>query len=180
MDIKKQWDPILIRDSESKRLSIKRNVESDGRDDIVIFSTTQMHHYEKSIIENLGDEGKTTLYSAGYKSGIIITRSAIREWDLSQDEFWRIIPLFTDERGYGWFNIRKIIKSDDLSQFEIHASDCYSTRHVTNIDYPVCYYISGLISGAISELYGHEYYSIETKCEGMGDPQCVFQVKKNI
>ena len=50
MDIKKQWDPILIRDSESKRLSIKRNVESDGRDDIVIFSTTQMHHYEKSII----------------------------------------------------------------------------------------------------------------------------------
>jgi len=173
-----RWRPVLVRDPESNEIFVKQSIDSDEKTSVVIFSTHQMREIESSITKNLEEEGKSALYSAGYQSGIEIQRTTLDRWGFTIDEFWEFAPMFTDERGYGWFNLREIEFSEDNSEFKIHVTNCYSTRLIEDSTSPVCHYVSGLIAGAISELYKSEYFSIETKCQAMGKAECIFEVKR--
>jgi len=174
-----RWKPVLVRDPELKEIYMKQTIDSDVKYSVVIFGVHQMREIESSITKHLEEEGKSALYNAGYQSGIEIMKITIDRWGFTSNEFWEFAPMFTDERGYGWFNLQEIEFSEDNSEFKIHVTNCYSTRLIEDSASPVCHYVSGLIAGVISELYQDEYFSIETECQAMGKAECIFEVKRH-
>ncbi len=67
------------------------------------------------------------------------------------------------------------IKGKDV--WEIHIKDCFACEGVKS-DKPVCYMISGTLTGALSATFKERIECEEIACKASGADECVFLVKK--
>ncbi|MHA2295355.1 MAG: V4R domain-containing protein [Candidatus Hodarchaeales archaeon] len=73
-------------------------------------------------------------------------------------------------------DLAKIVKIDDNSAtIRLHGSAL--SVGVPELGEPLCYYISGEIAGLIETILGQITDVEETKCYGLGDPYCEFEIK---
>jgi len=80
---------------------------------------------------------------------------------------------FCKEKGFGLVEVVKF--TDD--EIVVHVEENALSYHLRGMG-KVCYFISGIISGLLTEADdGRKYYAVESKCYANGDECCEFIIR---
>jgi two-component system, NtrC family, response regulator HydG len=114
-------------------------------------------------------------YANGYRDAR--TLQELFRWD-TPEEWYRAGPLFHGLEGKAApvkIQIPPLVQGK-FGDIEIHWKDCHETeqhlRHIGPASEPVCWTLTGYMSGYFSSCLGEEVYFIETDCQAMGRPGC--------
>lgn len=72
---------------------------------------------------------------------------------------------------------RSIAKPIDSKSALLTVYESAFCAHISPIDQPVCYLIAGEIAGLVEIIMGDSVSVVETKCFGLGDPFCQFEIE---
>ena len=128
----------------------------------------------KYLVDNFGlTATRTVLTQFGYAHGWRMADSIAHqfEWDSDEDKRFAGTRLATLQ---GLFRVAD--GQDALSAKGAMLLDSYEAEqhllHVGRCDSPVCWTITGLLSGYLSRTEGHEVVVLEDRCVASGDAAC--------
>jgi two-component system, NtrC family, response regulator HydG len=156
-------------------LDPKRGIIQFAGQRAILLDTVAMGLLRKYLVENFGlIAARTVLTQFGFAHGwrMADTLETQFEWDGPED--WRragaklcaIAGLFHVQTGTEGLLSLEGATLDGSYEAEQHI------LHFGRADAPICWTISGLISGYISRSSGEEIYVLEENCVGRGDAVC--------
>ncbi len=141
----------------------------------LLLDAVAMGLLRKYLVENFGlTAARTVLTQFGFAHGWRMAEAMQTEFQWDSDEEWRragtrihtLEGLFHVESG----------SEDPLSKKGVMLVVSYEAEqhllHFGRADAPMCWTISGLISGYLSRTAGKEIYVLEDRCVGKGDAGC--------
>jgi two-component system, NtrC family, response regulator HydG len=149
----------------------------------ILLDAVAMGLLRKYLVDAFGiTAARTVLTQFGFAHGWRMAEAIKAEFKLESDDEWRemgtrmpaLEGLFAVGPG----------QADSLSKDGLMLLACYEAEehllHCGRSDEPVCWTISGLISGYLSRVSGKEIYVLEDRCVGKGDTAChVFARARN-
>jgi two-component system response regulator HydG len=141
----------------------------------LLLDAVAMGLLRKYLVENFGSTAaRTVLTQFGFAHGWRMAEAMRTEFPWDSDDEWRsagtrihaLEGLFRVEPG----------SSGPLSRTGAMVAASYEAEqhllHFGRSDVPVCWTISGLISGYLSRIAGKDTYVLEDSCAGKGDAAC--------
>lgn len=77
-----------------------------------------------------------------------------------------------DEFGFHDLSIERL----DTTKFAINLEECPTCSGLPNLGESVCHFESGMIAGCLEEIFDRRFDAIETRCWGLGDRGCTWDV----
>jgi len=167
----------------AENLDHKELLELDGEGGMIRFAgqrailldAVAMGLLRKYLVENFGlTASRTVLTQFGFAHGWRMAEALQGEFTWDSDEEWRRAGtrIHTLE---GLFHVEAGSK-DPLSKEGVMLVSSYEAEqhllHFGRADVPMCWTISGLISGYLSKIAGKEIFVLEDRCSGKGDAGC--------
>jgi len=164
-------------------LDHKELLELDGEGGVIRFAgqrailldAVAMGLLRKYLVENFGlTAARTVLTQFGFAHGWRMAEAMQAEFTWESPEEWRLAGtrIHTLE---GLFRVESGSK-DPLSKEGVMLAASYEAEqhllHFGRADAPMCWTISGLISGYLSRVAGKEIFVLEDRCMGKGDAGC--------
>ncbi len=156
-----------------------------GKERMLLFRMDALAVLRRLLYEQVGEQlARTILSRFGHRCGYGDYDTLIKNFDLESEEdrlragpamqAWEGIAqtevTFIDyDRSKGNFQMRGTLKNS--YEAEIHR-ELFGPA-----DTPVCHSLTGYASGWCSAFFGKPVLAIETKCMGMGDPHCKFELR---
>jgi DNA-binding NtrC family response regulator len=141
----------------------------------ILLDAVAMGLLRKYLVENFGQAAaRTVLTQFGFAHGWRMAEAMQAEFTWDSDEEWRragtrihkLEGLFRVESG----------SEDPLSKEGVLLTASYEAEqhilHFGQAQAPMCWTISGLISGYLSRTAGKEIFVLEDRCSGKGDACC--------
>jgi two-component system, NtrC family, response regulator HydG len=141
----------------------------------LLIDAVAMGLLRKYLVENFGrTAARTVLTQFGFAHGWRMAEALKAEYEWETEDDWRragtrihaLEGLFRVELGSDGPLSEKgamLVASYEAEQHLLHFG---------RDDVPVCWTLSGLISGYVSRAYGKEIYVLEDRCLGKGDAAC--------
>ena len=111
--------------------------------------------------EVLGETAGPALYAAGKSAAASLSITSLEDF----------AKLITDLK----IGIPKVLAQTER-KLTIQVDECATCSGMPNIGRPFCHFEGGLIAGAVEKITGKKAEATETKCWGLGDGTCVFEV----
>ncbi|MDP1831854.1 MAG: sigma-54-dependent Fis family transcriptional regulator [Geothrix sp.] len=141
----------------------------------ILMDAVAMGLLRKYLVENFGiTAARTVLTQFGFAHGWRMAEAIQTEFKWDNDDEWRhaCTRIHTLE---GLFSIASEGR-DPLSKEGMMLGASYEAEqhllHFGRADVPMCWTISGLISGYLSRTTGKEIFVLEDRCMGKGDAGC--------
>jgi DNA-binding NtrC family response regulator len=141
----------------------------------ILLDAVAMGLLRKYLVENFGLTAARTVFTQfGFAHGWRMAEAMRTEFKWRSDEEWRCAGtrIHTLE---GLFRVESGSR-DPLSKEGVMIVSSYEAEqhllHFGRADAPMCWTISGLISGYLSRTAGKEIYVLEDRCMGKGDAGC--------
>ena len=141
----------------------------------ILLDAVAMGLLRKYLVENFGLTAARTVFTQfGFAHGWRMAEAMQAEFKWDSDEEWRCAGtrIHTLE---GLFRVESGSK-DPLSKEGVMLVSSYEAEqhllHFGRADAPMCWTISGLISGYLSRIAGKEIFVLEDRCMGKGDAGC--------
>ncbi len=141
----------------------------------ILLDAVAMGLLRKYLVENFGlTAARTVLTQFGFAHGWRMAEAMQAEFTWGSPEEWRLAGtrIHTLE---GLFRVESGSK-DPLSKEGVMLAASYEAEqhllHFGRADAPMCWTISGLISGYLSRVAGKEIFVLEDRCMGKGDAGC--------
>ena len=141
----------------------------------ILLDAVAMGLLRKYLVENFGlTAARTVLTQFGFAHGWRMAEAMQAEFKWENDTEWRRAGTRIHTLG-GLFGV--VPESDDpLSKEGMMLVGSYEAEqhllHFGRADAPMCWTISGLISGYLSRTAGKEIFVLEDRCLGKGDAGC--------
>ena len=167
----------------AENLDLKELLELDPEGGVIRFAgqrailldAVAMGLLRKYLVENFGlTAARTVLTQFGFAHGWRMADAMQSEFKWHSNEEWRNAGtrIHTLEGLFGvdpeW--------QDPLSKEGLILTATYEAEqhllHFGRADAPMCWTITGLISGYLSRIAGKEIFVIEDRCQGKGDASC--------
>ncbi len=141
----------------------------------ILLDAVAMGLLRKYLVENFGlTAARTVLTQFGFAHGWRMAEAMQAEFKWDDDEQWRLAGnrihtmagLFTTESD----NMDPLTKSGMMLVASYEAEQ--HLLHFGRANAPMCWTISGLISGYLSQTMGKEVFVLEDRCQGKGDAGC--------
>ena len=141
----------------------------------ILLDAVAMGLLRKYLVENFGlTAARTVLTQFGFAHGWRMAEAIGSQFKWESDEEWRRAGSRIHTLG-GMFGVAPEGK-DPLSQEGMMLLASYEAEqhllHFGRADAPMCWTISGLISGYLSRTQGQEIFVLEDRCMGKGDAGC--------
>ncbi len=141
----------------------------------IILDAVAMGLLRKYLVENFGlTAARTVLTQFGFAHGWRMAEALQVEYKWRNDEEWRLAGSRIPALG-GLFGVDATSR-DPLSREGMMLAASYEAEqhllHFGRADAPMCWTISGLISGYLSRTVGKEIFVLEDRCLGKGDAGC--------
>jgi DNA-binding NtrC family response regulator len=141
----------------------------------IILDAVAMGLLRKYLVENFGlTAARTVLTQFGFAHGWRMAEAMQNEYKWKNDEEWRHAGSRLSTLG-GLFGVEPGSR-DPLSRDGMMLAASYEAEqhllHFGRADAPMCWTISGLISGYLSRTTGKEIFVLEYHCQGKGDAGC--------
>ena len=125
----------------------------------------------KSALSRAGVEEDAILYDLGYDLGRTVFSEEVKGTDIEGvltdlKTIWEVLKL-----GY----VSIVEKSDEMAK--ISVIECYDCMDLPNIGKPLCFFDTGIIAGVFDEKLGRKHSVKETKCWGLGNEVCEFEIR---
>lgn len=141
----------------------------------ILLDAVAMGLLRRYLVENFGlTAARTVLTQFGFAHGWRMAEAMQAEFKWDDDEQWRLAGnrihtmagLFTTESD----NMDPLTKSGMMLVASYEAEQ--HLLHFGRANAPMCWTISGLISGYLSQTMGKEVFVLEDRCQGKGDAGC--------
>jgi predicted hydrocarbon binding protein len=146
---------------------------------VVVVARPFLGDTHKRLIESLGDRAASLLFQAGENAGALAASGVpalvgTLGMHLSTE---LISQRFLDLQVFGWATIVALNVDDQFRGDALLVDDFEATAWHGQATTPVCHWIRGFLTGALSSLTGHALRVDEPECQGKGDAHCrmVFQ-----
>jgi DNA-binding NtrC family response regulator/predicted hydrocarbon binding protein len=141
----------------------------------ILMDAVAMGLLRKYLVENFGlTAARTVLTQFGYAHGWRMAEAMDAEFKWATDDEWRRAGTRIHSLA-GLFGI-EAEERDPLSREGMGFVASYEAEqhllHFGRADAPMCWTISGLISGYLSRTAGKEIFVLEDRCQGKGDAGC--------
>jgi DNA-binding NtrC family response regulator len=141
----------------------------------ILLDAVAMGLLRKYLVENFGlTAARTVLTQFGFAHGWRMAEAMRAEFKWDSDEDWRLAGTRIHTLG-GLFSVGSGNK-DPLSKEGMMLAASYEAEqhllHFGRAEDPMCWTISGLISGYVSRTLGQEIFVLEDRCTGRGDAGC--------
>jgi DNA-binding NtrC family response regulator len=141
----------------------------------IILDAVAMGLLRKYLVENFGlNAARTVLTQFGFAHGWRMAEAMQAEYKWANDAEWRQAGARIHTLG-GLFSLQPENR-DPLSKAGMTLAASYEAEqhllHFGRADAPMCWTISGLISGYLSRTTGTEIFVLEDRCQGKGDAGC--------
>lgn len=148
---------------------------------VLIFPRCWIAEIQKEFERIIGPATKTIFYNINKKCTIndlpsIINSNIIAKILKKLSKRRLMFELFRDANMFGYGIIELQSFNENAAEFKIKIKNCYNSIGYINTKKPICYYTTGLISGAAEVIFGRGMDCTETKCKGKGDDYCEFYV----
>lgn len=122
----------------------------------------------------LGEEkGDEACYLSGKAVGGEIGRAFLAEVKDLDDFVGKVRQLLINLK----VGVLSVVSADvDTGKFVIVVEECVSCSGTPNIGKSICYFEGGIIAGVMKHYLKKEVKAVETKCWGLGDKICEFDV----
>ena len=119
------------------------------------------------------DNANKAIYSAGKAVGGEVGRVFLSEAKELEDFVQKVRDLLITLK----IGVLSVVSADvEKGKFVVRVDECVSCSGTTNIGEAVCYFEGGVIAGIMKFYLKKEIIAIETKCYGLGDNFCEFDV----
>jgi DNA-binding NtrC family response regulator len=141
----------------------------------IVIDALAMGMLRKYLVENFGVvAARIVLTQFGFAHGWRMAEAMKAEFKWESDDQWQRAGMRIHELA-GLFRIEPGT-SAPLSKEGIRLAASYEAEqhllHLGRSDVAVCWTISGLMSGYLSRSSGEDFYVLEDRCVGKGDPDC--------
>ncbi len=141
----------------------------------ILLDAVAMGLLRKYLVENFGLTAARTVFTQfGYAHGWRMAEAMQTHFKWDTDEEWRLAGTHINNLE-GLFRVESGSK-DPLSKEGVMLVASYEAEqhllHFGRADAPMCWTISGLISGYLSRTAGKEIFVLEDRCLGKGDAGC--------
>ncbi len=141
----------------------------------ILLDAVAMGLLRKYLVENFGlTAARTVLTQFGFAHGWRMAEALKAEFKWANDEQWRQagtrIHTMEGLFGVGSDN-RDPLSTEGMMLVASYESEQH-LLHFGRADAPMCWTISGLISGYLSRIAGKEIFVLEDRCQGKGDAGC--------
>ncbi|MCM2314937.1 MAG: sigma 54-interacting transcriptional regulator [Thermoanaerobaculia bacterium] len=151
-----------------------------GESRVIVHDATALGLLRKELIEDLGANGaRMILTRFGFAHGWRTAENLRRDFPWDSEEEWRHAggALLT-MLGHGVVDRTVGDGNTERPLVDVVVRDSYEAEqhllHVGQSDAPVCWSLSGFVSGYLSFCRGDDVYARETRCRGKGDAVCHF------
>jgi len=141
----------------------------------ILLDAVAMGLLRKYLVENFGlTAARTVLTQFGFAHGWRMAEAMQAEFNWESEEDWRLAGT----RIHALEGLFRVASggNDPLSREGMELAASYEAEqhllHFGRSGAPMCWTISGLISGYISKTAGRELYVLEDQCVGKGDATC--------
>ncbi len=121
-------------------------------------------------LQELSPDMDATLYALGQQFG----REAVAP-NLSGDQLCQVVEALGPLWSAAGLGLLQTIACNDQSA-QVGESECATCEGLPAVGKPVCHLERGVITGALEARLGRTVHTQETKCWGLGDRGCEFQV----
>jgi two-component system response regulator HydG len=141
----------------------------------ILLDAVAMGLLRKYLVENFGlTAARTVLTQFGFAHGWRMAEAVQSDFNWDNDEEWRLAGTRIHMLE-GLFRV-ELGSKDPLSKEGVMLVASYEAEqhllHFGRADAPMCWTISGLISGYLSRIAGKEIFVLEDRCVGKGDAGC--------
>jgi voltage-gated potassium channel len=169
----------LFRDPAHVSMGVRQAVGElrEALHDSATTSASQRSHATQVLfralrlaLQELGPDMDTTLYTLGQQFGA----DAVAP-NLSGDQLCDVLEALSPKwaaAGLGYF---QVVSCADHSA-RITETECATCEGMPSVGKPVCHLERGVLAGALEARLGRTVHARETKCWGMGDRICEFEV----
>lgn len=156
-----------------------------GDDRMLLFRQDSFAVLRGLMYEQLGEELARAIFSQfGYQCGHGDFRAldGIYEWDTQEDRFGAGPAMHTWE---GIVHVEPTFLEFDHKSQQFHMTGIWRNSYEAEIHLekfgtasaPVCHSLTGYASGWCSAFLGSPTVAIETRCMGVGDERCEFEIR---
>jgi two-component system, NtrC family, response regulator HydG len=141
----------------------------------ILLDAVAMGLLRKYLVENFGlTAARTVLTQFGFAHGWRMAEAMEVEFKWDNDEEWRLAA--NRIHSMAGLYTAEFEGMDALSKSGMMLVASYEAEqhllHFGRADAPMCWTISGLISGYLSKTLGKEVFVLEDRCQGKGDAGC--------
>ena len=141
----------------------------------ILLDAVAMGLLRKYLVENFGLNAARTVFTQfGFAHGWRMAEAMQSHFKWDSDEEWRLAGTRLNNLE-GLFRVEAGSK-DPLSKEGVMLVGSYEAEqhllHFGQANAPMCWTISGLISGYLSRIAGKEIFVLEDRCLGKGDAGC--------
>src|SRR4029079_10056900 len=141
----------------------------------LLLDAVAMGLLRKYLVENFGlTAARTVLTQFGFVHGWRMAEAMQAEFKWDSDDDWRRAGIRIHALE-GLFHVEAGSKGPLSKEGMMILSSYEAEQHLLHFrrsDLPVCWTISGLVSGYLSRSVGKEVYVLEDRCMGKGDAAC--------
>ncbi|MDP3273575.1 MAG: sigma-54-dependent Fis family transcriptional regulator [Deltaproteobacteria bacterium] len=141
----------------------------------LLLDAVAMGLHRKYLVENFGSTAaRTVLTQFGFAHGWRMAEAMRSEFEWASEDDWRGAGIRLHALG-GLFCIEPGAEGPRSKNGMMLLASYEAEQHLLHFgraDVPVCWTISGLISGYLSCSSGEEIYVLEDRCMGKGDAGC--------
>ena len=121
------------------------------------------------------DGNENTIYEVGRSSVKSFTGNVMNQNKMEKKSMVKFLERMGSSAGWGELKLAEIEEEPLHAVFKL-AESPVSTR--IDAEGKLDYILSGMIAGAIEEIYGKEIICEEAECVANGDPECRFVCKE--
>jgi len=142
---------------------------------IILLGTGTFIELQKGVEELIGMQSDAVFYDAGIRSGREGWTALHEELKEQGDSLIRRMFSFTEEDGFGWFRIEKLVIEPDERRGSITVSNSFIANTYGKAKKTVCHFIAGFFAGFISAAWEIDIACNETACSAVSGDFCVFE-----
>lgn len=165
------------KDEEVLHVDLQRGLVTRTEDDtrVIALASIGWATIEKELQSTFITGAAVILQRLGYSYGRAMGRVAKTQVS-SEEQTFEVVQSLAAESGWGTISLN----GGDLAQGEarITVKNCFFCLHTHDATEPVCYVLTGLVSGVADEILGVVHRVTETKCIGMGDAVCEILIER--
>ena len=139
---------------------------------VFIFSSKGWSALTRQIDLNFDTRACSLLFEMGHRYGFSLADD-IRHYHLEHGQALKILCDRISTAGWGRMSIAG--NPNDTGELVVSVRNCAQCEDRT--EGAGCYFLSGVISGAITSLYGQAHLAIESACESAGCGYCEFRLE---
>lgn len=171
----------------SVKIDLENGQISLGENRFLLFAMDALGFLRKDLINTLGDEiSKGLLFRLGYQAGYVEAISLAKDFSWKNEyERLKAVCKLHSLKGLAQSSEVKVKMNPSKKNFYMEGKwpDSFEAEQHLRLlgreEYPVCWILSGFISGYTSAVIGSTTLCLETSCRGKGDPVCSWQVKRS-